>query len=422
MVSVLSRAAPWTSTSFVHRVSRCLAQYDFHKTVQDPSHGEFRHQYFQKDHPELLIYIKRKANNRTAETLKKLSKTSSQASAGAQDKAHAANDVEDDESIVEILPDELLNETGTVLSELEQQRLMHFELERKMEAKMEKLEQENEYLKRLFFESNQKTMFMQERVEKVLKTLYTVFSSNPQLGKSLLTRMPSLSIENGSFSSPKAMITDGSMAGVSAFGGDSASLGPGADLSLRRLPSYDPYAMLGGYAGAELSAANRGTSFDFAAASVTAPQKYLSSFDRAVFGKASDIGVESDRVTVLSDDAPSSSSDAAHSRGLKRSNSKSSLSPNDDREWKLPRMEAASSSEPIVTSPGSGSPQGTAREALLGPPLAPEELEPQTRQFIDLLNRNQNTTLCRLDSLEQTLATLLDDIEDDGFVGGDPKN
>lgn len=399
--------------------------------MQDPSHGEFRHQYFQKDHPELLVYIKRKANNRAAETLKKLSKTSSQASAGAQDKAHAANDVEDDDSIAEMLPDELLNETGAVLSELEQQRLMHYELERKMEAKMERLEQENEYLKRLFMESNQKTMFMQERVEKVLKTLYTVFSANPQLGKSLLTRMPSLSIENGSFSSPKAMITDGSMAGVSAFGGDSASLGPGTDLTLRRLPSYDPYAMLGGVAGAELSAANRGTSFDFAAASVSAPQKYLSSFDRAVFGKAGDIGVESDRVTVLSDDAPSSSSDAAHSRGLKRSNSKSGPPSNDDRDWKVPRLEPAppsssSSAEPIITSPGSGSPLSTARDALLGPPLAPEELEPQTRQFIDLLSRNQNTTLSRLDSLEQTLATLLDDIEDDGFVGGgggaDPKN
>ena len=36
--------------------------YDFHKTVQDPNHGEFTHQYFRQYKPELLVYIKRKAN------------------------------------------------------------------------------------------------------------------------------------------------------------------------------------------------------------------------------------------------------------------------------------------------------------------------------------------------------------------------
>ena len=36
--------------------------YDFHKTVQDPNHGEFTHQYFRQHKPELLVYIKRKAN------------------------------------------------------------------------------------------------------------------------------------------------------------------------------------------------------------------------------------------------------------------------------------------------------------------------------------------------------------------------
>lgn len=37
-------------------------QYDFHKTVQDPNHGEFTHEFFKQNKPELLVNIKRKAN------------------------------------------------------------------------------------------------------------------------------------------------------------------------------------------------------------------------------------------------------------------------------------------------------------------------------------------------------------------------
>eukprot|EP00953_Heterococcus_sp_UTEX-ZZ885_P005040 3189-Heterococcus_DN1.PRE.2 len=42
---------------------RQLNMYDFHKTVQDPSHGEFQHQYFKKGRPDLLHLIKRKVGN-----------------------------------------------------------------------------------------------------------------------------------------------------------------------------------------------------------------------------------------------------------------------------------------------------------------------------------------------------------------------
>lgn len=37
-------------------------QYDFHKTVQDPNHGEFTHEFFKQNRPDLLVNIKRKAN------------------------------------------------------------------------------------------------------------------------------------------------------------------------------------------------------------------------------------------------------------------------------------------------------------------------------------------------------------------------
>lgn len=39
-------------------------QYDFHKTVQDPAHGEFTHTHFKRGRPDLLVHIKRKAHNK----------------------------------------------------------------------------------------------------------------------------------------------------------------------------------------------------------------------------------------------------------------------------------------------------------------------------------------------------------------------
>mmetsp|Transcript_6146 Transcript_6146/g.10051 ORF Transcript_6146/g.10051 Transcript_6146/m.10051 type:complete len:274 (+) Transcript_6146:74-895(+) len=39
---------------------RQLHKYDFHKTVHNPRHGEFKHPYFIKDQPELMTKIERK--------------------------------------------------------------------------------------------------------------------------------------------------------------------------------------------------------------------------------------------------------------------------------------------------------------------------------------------------------------------------
>ncbi|KAG5180276.1 HSF-type DNA-binding-domain-containing protein, partial [Tribonema minus] len=45
---------------------RQLNMYNFHKTVQDPTHGEFQHQYFRKGRPDLLHLIKRKAGGHSS--------------------------------------------------------------------------------------------------------------------------------------------------------------------------------------------------------------------------------------------------------------------------------------------------------------------------------------------------------------------
>ncbi len=84
----------------------------------------------------------------------------------------------DPSEAIKLLPDELLQETDTVLYELEQQKALYYEFEKKMENKIQKIELENAILKKLFTESHQKNLIMQERMERVLKTLYHVFVGN----------------------------------------------------------------------------------------------------------------------------------------------------------------------------------------------------------------------------------------------------
>jgi len=43
---------------------RQLNMYDFHKTVQDPTHGEFRHPFFRRDRKDLLYLIRRKVSSK----------------------------------------------------------------------------------------------------------------------------------------------------------------------------------------------------------------------------------------------------------------------------------------------------------------------------------------------------------------------
>ena len=178
--------------------------------MQDPNHGEFQHQYFRQNQPELLVFIKRKANNRGTESLKKYSSTgkgqhpipvpapSSSSSFPSQQHLQYGDSSRDPkpldvhfspEVLTKLLPEDLVQETDSVFQELEQQKLMREEFEKRMEEKLSKVEGENQILKRLFFESHQKNLVLQERMERVLKTLYSVFV-NTQAGRALTGRMP----------------------------------------------------------------------------------------------------------------------------------------------------------------------------------------------------------------------------------------
>jgi hypothetical protein len=258
-------------------------QYDFHKTVQDPSHGEFAHEFFKKGKPELLVHIKRKANkapinpapvkaknaksgsstnlNSSTRASQNNAVTSSAASAANASAVQGANasygyggsksnptysapapssapayavpqglmpdllypgavtDLEDSSMIGEplgyyvdessngaypthssghptsgggggggyypdpfpahqMLPEDIATETDYVRMELNQQRSLRENFERRMEQKLAALQGENNMLKRMFMESHHKNAVMQERMERVMKTLYNMFVGN----------------------------------------------------------------------------------------------------------------------------------------------------------------------------------------------------------------------------------------------------
>jgi len=239
-------------------------QYDFHKTVQDPNHGEFTHQFFRQHKPELLPLIKRKANKPPElGASKKGSKTgvggvssssnaaTSPPSSPAGFNAVSSNAVTvvsragaragvigghvrfagtdmipgplplprpltgsdlryftvdegdysdmmdnssssiskgdyqlvssyfdcDDESLGRkmLVPEEVVQETDSVLGDIYQLNSSREQFERRMEAKIAKLESENVMLKKQFRMAQQKNVVMQERMEKVLKTLYSIY-------------------------------------------------------------------------------------------------------------------------------------------------------------------------------------------------------------------------------------------------------
>jgi hypothetical protein len=540
--------------------------------VQDPNHGEFQHQYFLQNHPEMLIYIKRKANNRSAETLKKLSaKTtatnninnnnnnsnnnnnigSAAANSSATQDGHAgdlsfsrvlslsltsnhhpqsssthsalntmtmtnsgaagantatAADLNDADALPGFFPDDLIVKTDTVLSELEQQRLMRDEFERKMENKLTRLEEENESLRRLFLESNLRNEVMQERLDRVLKTLYNAFFANNGIalgngtgtgmgiGKALLSRMPSLLLEQGPAgsssglggSSTDLVVNNNSnlihaglhraIMDISHFEETNNSdsihqIANNNSLTLRRLSSFDPLhtttaiAAAGPMPGAELTTSLRGNSFDFAAASVAAPaHKYQSSFDKLLFGRTfsqsqyrtdSPAQFSSDRVTLLNDSEEVSrhnsdvvvgrtrpvedstpdkqatitvptttteimqitenedneeSQQTLSGRKRKRFNEEIDQTVDTDTATTLAQTETIAYQEPADSA-------SKAQRIETGESRG-EDFTENTREFIDLLHRNQSTTLSRLNSLEYTIATLLQTMEEESAEEG----
>ncbi len=108
-----------------------------------------------KNQPELIGQIKRKTHNRP------------------HHHENAGHYVSNNALIHEAI----IGESDDLVQELNYQRMLHREFERKMEMKFDKMEGENRMFKQLFFESLNKNTIMQERMERVLKTIFNVYCS-----------------------------------------------------------------------------------------------------------------------------------------------------------------------------------------------------------------------------------------------------
>jgi hypothetical protein len=154
---------------------RQLNMYDFHKTVQDPSNGEFHHEYFVRGKPELLIHIKRKANKSDLRRLR--------LPEGVDGRQLTA---ESDAVLQELMAQKMLRENLEKRIAVLEKRNVHID---EIETMQHIQAGENVMLKRMVTESRQKQAQMQSKMEKVLKCLYHAYLNGGAPTSRTLTNM-----------------------------------------------------------------------------------------------------------------------------------------------------------------------------------------------------------------------------------------
>lgn len=154
--------------------------------MQDPNHGEFQHQYFHRDYPELLSKIKRKVNSKAAEGSKKYQKHQQAASTEQHDPdALDAND--------QHMAMDNTDAHGQVLAQLANQiELGHYSddhdssaharnesnFEHRLEQKLSQIERENQMLKSLCVETHNSNIAMRNMLQSMVGTLYGLFKGS----------------------------------------------------------------------------------------------------------------------------------------------------------------------------------------------------------------------------------------------------
>lgn len=157
---------------------RQLNMYDFRKVIQDPSNGEFQHEYFRKGQPELLTKMKRKANYRDSNKSKSSSNNNSNRKNNSNNNFNGNN---------------VAIETDNVLNELVQHRMIREEMERRiteLEKKSDRVDQleqqqrittgENFVLKRMVTEAKQTQFVLQDKMERLMRAMYAAYVANQQ--------------------------------------------------------------------------------------------------------------------------------------------------------------------------------------------------------------------------------------------------
>lgn len=348
---------------------RQLNMYDFRKLVQDPHNGEFAHKNFLRDYPEKLALIKRKANHRTSKT----------------------------EPVTPIFNDEILEakfglkgedfaqEADLLMNELVHQKQTRDNFEKRlketevklqsmteMQAKQSYLEGENMLLKQMIMDSRSKQAHMQEKMERVLGLLYSAFVSS---GGALGGTPRAGALENGG-SGQFLAIKDGSPDVISEiFKEFTTDSGKQIDLSLSRLSSL-----------------RSDLDTPLFSSDATDARSFL----------ASDLGDGSYSVKYMQSQNGAASSAAFQGKALCRLHSFDDSHITDDVNQN-PRVEA------IFDDDSEMSPK---RVKLSGIIEGIDNVIPQEQMELDLLRRNQDVTLGRIDSLESSISNLLDFIDE----------
>ena len=138
---------------------RQLNMYDFHKVVQDPSNGEFRHQFFKRGRNDLLINIKRKVHMKS-QIKKRKFETSS-------DDCESINSDDTDYKNQQVVLYSKLRPNINISNRLEN-------LCQKLENLCQKLEIENIELKNVINDSRHKQQLFFNQMESALQTFYKV--------------------------------------------------------------------------------------------------------------------------------------------------------------------------------------------------------------------------------------------------------
>ncbi|CAM9411699.1 unnamed protein product [Chrysoparadoxa australica] len=167
---------------------RQLNMYDFHKTVQDPSHGEFQHPLFLKSQPQLLSKIKRKAPAGSAEGARQrkavrprpppLVKSeqkglSSLLQPVSSQKTHTSSKPKNP-----VHPEALVQESSAVLEELVELRRRQDEVEAQLtqsRADYSEMKAENESLWETLSKHSQNQEAMKQRMQRILCCVWDMY-------------------------------------------------------------------------------------------------------------------------------------------------------------------------------------------------------------------------------------------------------
>lgn len=177
--------------------------------MNDPANGEFQHTYFLEGRRDLLPLIKRKAHMKSMGTTGGASATGafpaepkpSRSQGGSSKKANASADYSLSSGPVLALPSlstlgaqeaSLISESDGVLSEFVNHKVLKNDVERRMrqlerqsariaelESKQSVLLSENSLLNQVVQDVRKKQLRMQEKMDKIMLMLYSVFTSAP---------------------------------------------------------------------------------------------------------------------------------------------------------------------------------------------------------------------------------------------------